>query len=30
MFVGNAEGGILNFATYDYDNMYGGGNVNVI
>ena len=29
MFIGTAEGGVLNFATYSYDNMYGGGNTYV-
>ena len=28
MWVGNPEGGILHFCTYNYDNMFGGGNVN--
>ncbi|CAD8140693.1 unnamed protein product [Paramecium octaurelia] len=28
MWVGQPEGGILHFATYNYQNIYGGGNVN--
>ena len=28
-WVGNSEGVILNFTTYTYDKMYGGGNLNI-